>query len=90
VAVIVIEPAATAVTRPDAETVATAGTLLDQEIARPVRTFPDASRAVAVSCIVRPTYRLAEDGDTLTDATGGVRMVMTAVSASSLRRAMTE
>jgi len=65
----VIEPAATAVTRPDAETVATAGTLLDQLIARPVRTFPDASRAVAVSCTVRPTYRLAEDGETLTDAT---------------------
>ncbi len=52
VAVIVAEPAPTAVTRPLPLTVATDVLLLDHAIARPVSGLPFASLAVAVSCTV--------------------------------------
>jgi len=52
VATIDAEPAATAVTNPEADTVATSGLALDQMIVRPVRTFPAASTSVAVACVV--------------------------------------
>src|ERR1051325_5794720 len=89
VAVIVAEPAATAVTIPLAETVATAAALLDHVMSRPLNGLPDASRGVATSCCERPTYRLALAGDTSTDATGGSVIVTNAVSASARRDAIT-
>ncbi len=49
VTVIVADPTATAVTRPLADTVATAGALLDHAMLRPVRTLPAESLVVAVS-----------------------------------------
>jgi len=49
VAVIVADPTATAVTRPLADTVATAGALLDHAMLRPARTLPAESLVVAVS-----------------------------------------
>src|SRR6267378_4315912 len=70
VAVIVADPAPTAVTNPLAETVATPGALLDQVTIRPVRTLPAESFVVAVSCAVAPTMRLVGVGDTVTVATG--------------------
>src|SRR6185503_12595033 len=70
VAVIVADPAATAVTRPLAETVATAGALLDQVTTRPLNTLPAESLVVALSCAVAPTRTLADAGDTVTVATG--------------------
>jgi hypothetical protein len=70
VAVIDTFPAATAVTRPDAKTVATAVLLEFQPITRPVSTLLLASRVTAESCTVPPTRRLAVAGDTDTDATG--------------------
>src|SRR5436309_4242234 len=70
VAVIVADPTATAVTRPLADTVATAGALLDQVTSRPVSTLPAESFVVAVSCTVAPALRLFDAGDTVTVATG--------------------
>ena len=72
VAVIVVAPAATAVTRPFASTVAAAGLLEVHVTTRPVSTLLAASRSVAVSCCVGviPTTRLAEDGVTVTVLTG--------------------
>ena len=72
VAVIVVTPAPTAVTRPFASTVAAAGLLELHVITRPVRTLLAASRSVAVNCWVGviPTTRLAEDGVTVTVLTG--------------------
>ncbi len=55
VAVIVALPAATAVTTPCAETVATAVFELDHATAGPVTTLPEASFSVAASCVVCPT-----------------------------------
>src|SRR5919198_3824722 len=55
VAVIVAAPAATAVTRPVAETEAIPGALLAQVTGRPVSVFPAESLAVAASCTVCPT-----------------------------------
>ena len=52
VAVIVLDPAATPVTRPEVETVATAVLLLDHVTVGPVRVLPLASLRVAVSCWV--------------------------------------
>src|SRR6266545_655121 len=69
VAVIVTGPPATAVTRPFASTVATAGALLDHVTTRPVSGLPAASSGVAVSCCVAPTRMLALAGVTVTDAT---------------------
>ena len=70
VAVIVADPAATAVTRPPAETVATAGALLDHVMTRPLSTLPAESFVVALSCAVPPTTTLAVAGATVTVATG--------------------
>src|SRR5688572_20056226 len=63
-------PAATPVTRPVAETVATAGVTLRQAIVRPVSTAPAASRSVAVSCWVAPGAIIAVGGVRVTEATG--------------------
>jgi hypothetical protein len=73
-------PAATAVTRPDVETVATAMLLEFQMTARPVSTLLSASRVTAESCTVPPIWRLDVAGDTETDATGtgGAALTLTA------------
>jgi hypothetical protein len=70
VAVIVVFPAATPLTRPDASTVAIDGWPLLQITARPVSTLPLASRVVAVSCTLSETATLAELGVTVTEDTG--------------------
>src|SRR6266566_1243664 len=70
VAVMVAEPVALPVTSPLEITVAAVVLLLDQAIARPVRTFPAESFVVALSCFVAPTNRLAVAGLTVTEATG--------------------
>jgi len=76
VAVIVAGPAATPVTSPVDETVATALLLVVHVTARPVSTFPDASFVVAVSCTVAPTLTVAIAGLTVTDATGADGVVV--------------
>src|SRR6266480_3066989 len=58
VAVIVAEPAATLVTSPLAETVATAALLVAQVTVRPLRAVPFASFGVAFFLIVPPPVRL--------------------------------
>src|SRR5438309_7057800 len=70
VAVIVTDPTATPVTRPLADTVASATFELVQLITRPLSTFPAASLGVAVSCTAPPTYMLGALGLMVTDATG--------------------
>src|SRR6266487_3748023 len=70
VAVIVAEPAATAVTRPLAFTVATAALLDVQVTVRPVSELPAASFSAATNVRVLPPKRLAVAGLTVTDATG--------------------
>src|SRR6267142_1940300 len=71
VAVIVTgSPIVMPVTRPVALTVATAESLVDQLMIRPVRGSPGASVGVAVSCCVSYTGTLAVAGVTETDATG--------------------
>src|SRR6266571_4926413 len=79
VAVIVAAPALTPVTRPLADTVATAVLPLDQLTVRPVSGLPFASFGVAESCCVCPTNRLADVGLTATDATGTLDTVTAAV-----------
>jgi hypothetical protein len=69
-AVIVALPATMAVTRPDAETVLIPVLLELQLITRPVSTLLFASRVMAESCAVPPTWRLDVAGVTDTDATG--------------------
>jgi hypothetical protein len=71
VAVIVEEPGATAVTTPDADTVAVAVALEAHVTVRPVSVLPPASRTVAVSVDVLPTRSVAALGATDTDATAG-------------------
>src|SRR2546430_12580608 len=66
----VVDPTATLVTRPRADTVATPVTLLDQVITRPVNAVPLTSFGVAVNCTARPTEMLVVAGVTVTDATG--------------------
>src|SRR5712691_9802554 len=70
VARIVLEPAATARTSPLDVTVAMAELSEVQAMLRAVRMFPAESHGVAVSRSVSPTWRLAELGARLTDATG--------------------
>src|SRR2546423_641627 len=70
IAVIVADPAARPVTSPLPLTRATPESLLAQVITRPDRGLPLASLGVAVSCTVCPTGTLADDGVTLTEATG--------------------
>jgi hypothetical protein len=63
-------PAATAVTRPELDTVATAVLLLVHVIVRPVSTVPSASRSVALSCTVEAITIEGDCGATVTVATG--------------------
>jgi hypothetical protein len=78
VAVIVVPPDPTAVTRPLPSTVAAAVLLEDQSTARPASSLPAASRSVAVSCCVgvTPSTRLTDGGVTVTVATGGSATVI--------------
>jgi hypothetical protein len=57
-------------TTPVDETVATAVLSELQVMMRPVSTFPPASRAVAVACVVCASVIVDEASVTLTDATG--------------------
>ena len=86
VATIVAEPAATAVTSPEAETLATAVFEEVHAMVCPLRTLPDASRSVAVACAVCLTGRV-ELNDTLTVATaacaGGGLLGLLALAALS-------
>src|SRR3989442_1232291 len=79
VAVIAAAPTATPVTKPLAETVATALLLVVQVTTRPLSRLPLASLGVAVSCIVPPTYTFGAVGLTITDATGTVDTVTVAM-----------
>jgi hypothetical protein len=63
-------PAATAVTTPLALTVAIPVVPLDHVTVLPVRILLFASRVVAVSCEVPPTWRVKLAGEIDTDATG--------------------
>jgi len=70
VAVIVTAPAAAPVTRPVEETVAVAGALDVQVIARPESMVPAASFGLAASCTLAPTSTSAVAGLIPTEATG--------------------
>src|SRR5207302_1397115 len=80
VAVIVAVPAALAVARPLALTLATPELLLAHVTTRPDRMLPVASLSVAVNCTVWPTCTAADDGVTVTEATGAVVTVTAAVA----------
>src|SRR3954468_58750 len=69
-AVIVTVPATSALTSPDADTVAMEELLDTQVIVRPDKMLPFASRATAESCTVAPTAALGAAGDTVTVVTG--------------------
>src|SRR5437868_1837812 len=79
VAVMVADPVATAVTTPLPLTRAIVVSLLDHVTARPDKTLPLASLRVAVSCAVCPTDTVADDGVTVTEATGAFVTVTAAV-----------
>src|SRR5438876_735282 len=79
VAVIVAALAATPVTSPVEDTVATAGVPDAQVTDRPESTLPAASFRVVVSCTVAPTSTTAVAGLTVTDATGTFATVTLAV-----------
>src|SRR5206468_1309379 len=79
VAVIVAVPTATADTRPLADTVATAGALLDHAMLRPVRTLPAASWGVVVGCTVERIPRVFGAGAPVTVPTVTPVTVSTAV-----------
>ena len=76
VAVIVLVPTATAVTRPVALTVATDGLLEIHAMLRPVSVVPLASSVVGVSCCVPPTNSDGAEGATVTVATAAAPSVM--------------
>src|SRR5437773_5040713 len=77
VALIVMEPGVTPLTRPLLLTVATAVLELDHVTVRPERGAPLASFGVAVSCTVWPACTDAVAGVTSTDATGtGVTVIV--------------
>src|SRR2546429_8729832 len=80
VAVIVTAPAATPVTTPLVDTVATVGALDAQVMTRPNNTFPAASVAVPVSCTLAPTNTVAAVGLIATAATGTSVTVTAAVA----------
>src|SRR6266513_1581451 len=82
VAVIVADPASTAVTRPVALTVATPGALLAQFTERPSSGVPLASCGMAASCTVAPRTMLATEGFSVTEATGSDNTVIVLVSAN--------
>ena len=77
------EPAPTALTAPDEDTVATDVLALDQVIDRPVSTLPAASRSVATDCADWPT--VIDEGVSVTEidatATGGGAETVTATLA---------
>jgi len=76
VAVTVAKPAARAVTRPVALTLAMVVSLLVHVTVRPVSVLPFASFRVAVSCAVWPTCTLGDAGLTVTVATGTIVTVI--------------
>ena len=78
-AVIVVLPAATPVTTPEPETVATAVLLLVQVTDAPAITLPLASRTVAVNDAVLPMATVAVAGVTVTLAAVGALTVTVAV-----------
>src|SRR6266699_590665 len=80
VAVIVVEPATTPVTRPLAFTVPTEVLLLAHVTVRPVNGLPFASFGVAVSWTACATGTDADAGLTVTDATGTVTAVTVRVA----------
>jgi hypothetical protein len=80
VAVIIAVPAATAVTRPLADTDATVGALDVHAIVRPGSVPPAESFGVALSCNVWPIPMLPDAGDTCTVATGTMKTVIGAVA----------
>ena len=75
---IVADPTTRPVTRPPAETVATALLLVVQLTARPLSGLPFASLGVAVSCTEPPTYAFGAVGLTRTEATGRFATVIVA------------
>src|SRR2546422_10340807 len=79
VAVMVVEPATTPVTRPLALTVPTEPLLLAHVTVRPVSVLPFASFGVAASWTVCPACTDAGAGLTVTDATGTSATVTTDV-----------
>ena len=83
-AVRVADPAATPVTRPAADTVATWGASVAQVKARPGSGWPPASLAVALSCTVPPTGALDAAGATSTVATGSTVAAVTVTLAVPL------
>ena len=70
VAVTVIGPGWNACTNPPGDTDAFVPAFVLQAIVLPVRTFPLASFGVAVNWRESSSFRVAEDGVTVTDATG--------------------
>src|SRR5437773_394705 len=82
-AVTVAVPAATPVTRPLADTVATPALELVHVTARLVNAFPTESLGVAVSCTLCPATTLAEAGLRATDATGTFETVTVEVPLGS-------
>ena len=75
-AVIVVVPSATPVTRPEASTVATDSSLDDQENSAPASVRPSASYASADRRSVSPKARESALGVTVTDATGSSTPVL--------------
>jgi len=72
-------PAATALTRPVEDTVATAGFELDQVMERPLSTVPAASLSVTCNWTESPTASDGADGVVITVATAGAGTVTVAV-----------
>lgn len=70
VATITASPAASPVTVPDEDTLASAGVLLDHVTGRPLSTWPLTFLAIAMSCVVWPIVTVAVDGVISTAATG--------------------
>ena len=64
-------PACTADKRPDADTVATAASLVDHVADLPGIGVPDPSSGVAVNCWLWPSITEMPVGDSATDVTGG-------------------
>jgi hypothetical protein len=77
VTVIRVVPALTPVTRPSELTDAMAGLALEEVTTRPVSTLLLASNADTWSCTVAPICRVADAGETVTDATGGGDVAVT-------------
>ncbi len=91
VAVIVAVPAATAVTTPVVDTVATADAFDDHATTRPVSTLPLASFVTAVNVAVPPALTLVVGGETVTLATGtAVTVTVTVAVLPSQVPVMTE